>query len=377
MARFKKKGKGKNKSAIFWTVFFGIITILGVIISIFTFIIPGRSRLVKDESLRLVKIEEKLQHALELIGRGNENVQNIQRNKDISSYIDGLPFASPDVASLFSKGIEAKDQYKWDKAIDYFNKAKKDARASQLVALYSLLGECYHSSRKIYQSFDNYKLSLNLARNLDDKEGMSSALCNMGKIYVDMGDLDQAMKYSYEALDIDREIGNKKGQAADLRNIGIIYYYYNDYNKAKKYYSQSLELNILIGNKKGEASALHNISLIYQQTGDYERALDNYFKSLEINKEARNRIREQDTYYNIASVYILRGDLDNALKYLKEALVICQEIGLLPETVAALIVMSRIYRGKADFKQAEKVIQDALLIIKEIDNKKKANDNTR
>ena len=79
---------------------------------------------------------------------------------------------------------------------------------------------------------------------------------NIGLIYSDKGDADNALKYHQQALEIDKEIGYKQGEASDLGNIGLIYSDKGDADNALKYHQQALEIDKEIGYKQGEANQL-------------------------------------------------------------------------------------------------------------------------
>ena len=81
------------------------------------------------------------------------------------------------------------------------------------------LGNAYYFLCHYDSGLKNYEAILELAPRVDEEsalEGKSAALGNIGLIYRDKGDLDEALKYLKDALRIDREIGYKQGEASDL-----------------------------------------------------------------------------------------------------------------------------------------------------------------
>ena len=71
---------------------------------------------------------------------------------------------------------------------------------------------------------------------------VGNALGNIGLIYSDQGELDEALKYHQEALAIHKEVGYRQGEANQLGNIGLIYSDQGDLAAALKYLKEALEI---------------------------------------------------------------------------------------------------------------------------------------
>lgn len=159
-----------------WTSVGIILTCLGPIISVLAWYFPRPSKLEKETEQRIIWVEKEVKEA-------NQNIKIIGKRLGIPLYVDGLPSASPSVFDPFAKGVKLMIEYKWDNAITEFKMAMKEAKASQLVALYNLVGFCYYNSGKLDLSLENYNKSLSHAREFDDKEGEAMALGNLALIY--------------------------------------------------------------------------------------------------------------------------------------------------------------------------------------------------
>jgi tetratricopeptide (TPR) repeat protein len=123
------------------------------------------------------------------------DIKLIKERLGIEPYVDGLPKADPPVFDPFAKGLKFMTAYKWDEAISEFQKAMKEAKTTQLVALYNLIAICYYTSGRLSLALENFEKSLDLAREFTDKQGEANALGNIGNVYYLKGDLDQALKY--------------------------------------------------------------------------------------------------------------------------------------------------------------------------------------
>ena len=68
-----------------------------------------------------------------------------------------------------------------------------------------------------------YEQGLDIARELDDVEGESVVLANLGNIYSDMHRLSEALDAYSKSLDLARSLQNYAREAVLLTNLGNCY----------------------------------------------------------------------------------------------------------------------------------------------------------
>ncbi len=121
--------------------------------------------------------------------------------------------------------------------------------------------------------------------------------------------------------------GNRRGEATTLTNIGAVYANLGDQQQALRYYEQALPISREVGNRSGEAATLTNIGLVYADLGDKQQALRYYEQALPISREVGDRSGEATTLNNIGGVHFAAGDLQEALPYFEQAVEIAQRVG--------------------------------------------------
>ena len=168
--------------------------------------IEDTSKKVEDTSQKVNSIEERQKQTAEAVAA-------IGNKLGIPIYIDGLASAPTPVYDPFAKGLEFIKIYKWDEAIAEFKQALKEARATQLVALYNLIGFCYCSQGKLNFALLEYEKSFKLAHDFNDKFGCAANLGDQGIIFQIQGKFDLAIQYNSNALKLYREIENRQGEA--------------------------------------------------------------------------------------------------------------------------------------------------------------------
>lgn len=154
----------------FWIILFSILAVIITFTAWFIWFIPHWAWLRKEQE-RLSRVEEKAKVIQKGISEAIENIKAIESFFDIPIYEDGLPSAPPPVFELFAEGLKLMTEYRWEEAIGKFRKAMKEAKINQLITFYYLLGNCYYMLYQRDLAIENWKVSLKLARDLNDKQG--------------------------------------------------------------------------------------------------------------------------------------------------------------------------------------------------------------
>jgi tetratricopeptide (TPR) repeat protein len=122
----------------------------------------------------------------------------------------------------------------------------------------------------------------------------------LGGTYQSLGEYQRAINFQQQSLEIQRELGNRQGEANSLGNLGGTYQSLGEYQRAIDFQQQSLEIQRKLGNRQGEAASLGNLGGAYQALGEYQRAIDFQQQSLEIERELGNRQGEANSLFNQA-----------------------------------------------------------------------------
>ena len=90
-------------------------------------------------------------------------------------------------------------------------------------------------------ALDMYIQSLEYAKEVGDKDGISRTLNNMAGIHYIKGDSDQALNLYNQSLNMAKELGDQYGMCQTLNNISAIYHNKGEYAYALYYAIQSYE----------------------------------------------------------------------------------------------------------------------------------------
>jgi tetratricopeptide (TPR) repeat protein len=210
------------------------------------------------------------------------------------------------------------------------------------------LSKIYETLGDLQKALDYAQQSIEIKREIGDRQGEAASLHQMSIIYQTLGDLNQALKLSQDSIEIEREIGNRQGEAGSLHQMSIIYQTLGDLNQALQLSQDSIEIQREIGNRQGEAGSLHVLSMIYQTLGDLNQALKLSQDSIEIEREIGNRQGEAGSLHQMSMIYQTLGNLNQALQFSQDSIEILREIGNRQGEAGSLAQMAQIARQQGD-----------------------------
>jgi tetratricopeptide (TPR) repeat protein len=259
-----------------------------------------------------------------------------------------IGYTYPDtVIPLSRKAIEVTEKHKGQ-----LSKAEKHSfRKSKANALNNI-GLIYMNQGDISQALDNFHSCLKLMEDNNDKAGVTLALNNIGGIYRSQGDNIQALDYYLRALKIARASGDKDGTAFSLGNIGVIYGNQGYTDKAIECYKKSLKIRKEIGDRQGSAMSLNNIGFMLEKKSSHGEALAYYIESLEAWKEIDDKDGMAYTLVNMGNVYFNTGNYQKAKEYAEKSFKLSNEINFPEDIRDAAYLLTKIYRKQNNWKAA-------------------------
>ncbi|MFX0092078.1 MAG: tetratricopeptide repeat protein, partial [Candidatus Hodarchaeota archaeon] len=214
-----------------------------------------------------------------------------------------------------------------------------------------------------------FQQSLSLFEQIGNKQDIGRVFNNIGEVYRQKGELNQALDYYQRCLVIHEEIGNKHDVALALNNIGEIYRSKGDVNLALQNFQRGLPIFKEIDNTLHASLSLNNIGGIYRQKGELDKALDCHQQALALRKELGNKQHIAESLNSIGNIYQAKGDLNQALEYHKQSLTLAEEIGNTIDISLSLFYLISVASDKLSPELAQQYLQD-LQVIEEKDQNK-------
>jgi signal transduction histidine kinase len=159
---------------------------------------------------------------------------------------------------------------------------------------------------------------------------MSYSLNNIGLIYFETEDYENALTYLNQSLEQRRRSGDKWGEAGSLDNIGVCYLKMRHYEKAIDFCARSLNISTSVGDQKGQGNSLFHLGNIYEHSGQYDKALDHYEEALQIRSHVSDKKGEAEISLFLAELYakekFSRYDIDKAIGLMNNVLLLGNEL---------------------------------------------------
>ena len=201
--------------------------------------------------------------------------------------------------------------------------APTKARARSVFAAGVLAGE-----QGDYVSADTLiRESLDIARQLRDKQGVAVSLNALAVHARDRGDVAVAHSLLEQSLVLWRELGDQKAVARSLSNLANVAKLQGDYPHARSLYAECLSIFLGLGDRTGVAWSLNYQGDVARDQGDSAAARTLYEQGLTIFRELGDRWGIAGTLADLGSLAREQQNCPTAHSLYRESLKIFQELG--------------------------------------------------
>jgi predicted ATPase len=168
--------------------------------------------------------------------------------------------------------------------------------------------------------------SLEIARELGDKQGVAVSLNALAVIARDQGKVNMAHSLFTEGLAMWRELGDQKAIARSLSNLASVVKLKGDYDLARSLYGECLSIFEGLGDRTGVARSLNYQGDVARDQGDTAAARTLYEQSLAIFRELGDRWGIAGILADLGSLAREQGDYERAHFLYRESITIFQKL---------------------------------------------------
>lgn len=246
--------------------------------------------------------------------------------------------------------------------------AEKSNFKSGLAKAHKAIGMSYYFQNNWIDALVQWKLALETYKSIDDLNGVSNILNNLGAVYFNGGDDEAALDYYLQSLRVAEKAEDSLRTVTALINIGTVYLNKQSSRPlAFEYYQKALPLSIQLGDYDAIGTCAVNMGEFYLNNRNqldsalyfFEQALDAYQKSATGNVAFAMK--------SIGKVYARRGDYEKAIQYQTEAFELAQAIEAPLEMAQSLLSLANTYELQGDSKKAITTFNKAKDLSKKID----------
>jgi class 3 adenylate cyclase len=184
--------------------------------------------------------------------------------------------------------------------------------------------------------------------------GEAMAYKREGFYFYDKTQYDSTEYYWLKALDAHKRINDFEGISNLLNNLGSTSFNQGNNKKALEYYLQALEAGEKAGNKLRIATSTMNIGLIYMaKPGTYDQSLFYSEKARKLAEELKNTGIITGVNANMAEIYLDRGNDTLAYKHILMAKS-AGELGNDAKLPHVYNTMAKVYQKRKQYDEAKK-----------------------
>ncbi|MEJ1929563.1 tetratricopeptide repeat protein [Nostoc sp. NIES-2111] len=264
------------------------------------------------------------------------------------------------IASALAENL--RDQSRFREAVQL---CKSTLEVTQDYLVLVQLGRNESQLGEVEQAQKHYQQAFQLCPEKDETE-KAAIIHNLAYIYVEQGDVEQAITLYNESLEIKQRIGDVQGQAATLHELGRIYSNKGEVEQAIALYHESLSISERIGNVQTQAATLHELGHIYAKKGDVEQAIALYHESLDIEERIGNVQGKAATLHQLAIIYANKGEVEQAINLFQQSLEINEHIGYAQGKAMTLLWLGSLAEKQGEYAQATSYLQPALEILQKL-----------
>jgi len=277
--------------------------------------------------------------------------------------------------SLLMYGRVCRDLGEFNQAQKYFIQALTLSRQVKKfeveVDALNLQASILSINGKDASALDHLNQAYLLANEHSFEEKSASILTNMGRLNFKLGNYSTALSSTKEALSLFERFAPNSGSAAvNLLNIGNIYRDISEYENAKYYYEKAQTLVLKIQNFNMKAVVLNNLGLVHIKLEELSKALALFNEALNLCIEKEYKQFQIDNLDGIGQVYILRGEFNKAVEIHWQAVKVAQEIGDCEGEAESLLSLGRDYLALQEPRKTIEYLQLALKLAKELEHRK-------
>lgn len=197
-----------------------------------------------------------------------------------------------------------------NQALTFFQQQKEP---KEICSMYITLGVINRYLKLYKESIQSYLLAEHIAKEHAYLSQQAAIYGNMGNVYFDTHNFEEALKYHLKSLEIDTRQKNEAGMGNTYHNIGMIYRSRKEYSKALSYYEKSLAIDLKNNNQRNMSLSYLEFSSMYAERGEFAKALTYAEKALKLAQTVDSRRLKKNALGNLPLLYAALGQTEKAL----------------------------------------------------------------
>lgn len=233
---------------------------------------------------------------------------------------------------------------------------KKQNNIAGIAKLNNNLASVYQSTFQYKKAMTMYLEALKYFESKEDLKNVNFTKANIGLLFIDLKDNDNAIKYIREALiyfeSLEKNVETENKLCENYLNLGKAFQMKKFYTEAEKYYNKSAEICGKVGNKQGFAFSKRNLGNLLTITKKDSLASINLKVSEDTRKEFNSKMDLESNSIDVAQNLIVQGKLVEAKKLLLKILPVFEKENSKENLLSTYKLLTNIYHNTSQTDSA-------------------------
>jgi signal transduction histidine kinase len=194
------------------------------------------------------------------------------------------------------------------------------------------LGDIYLLSGKFGKAydlfFDAYENRAYLFGTAGENHFIGTNFENLGKIFIQAGNYNQALDYFDRGIKIAEEYNFDELKSQILYSKGLCYFLLDSLDKASSYFYDAMRFPDKSGNRFEIAKTINSLAEIELRKSNFDTAIRKFKEALRINQQIGNKFGESQNHLNLATCFLKTRKIELAKTHLDQGFVLAQRIGV-------------------------------------------------
>lgn len=243
-----------------------------------------------------------------------------------------------------------------EEAYQLINDMTSSERETLLVRVIGFLVGIHYRMGNYATALDTYLKHFNEIADIDAKQDKASLFNNLSIVYGALGDYTMAISMLDKTIKIRREMNDAQGLATALLNMGNAYLRQRQFQDALRYYNESLDCAKNASLNREQGAAYYAVGNVYAEQEQLEEAVQNFEKALALLTAAQDKNNRAFTLQAIGQIYAKQAfskcNRDTAIDFLSSALKEAETLKNKRAVYSILKELAIAYEGAGKFEEA-------------------------
>lgn len=215
------------------------------------------------------------------------------------------------------------------------------------------------------EALEKFKEARVIMESLKDTSGLTDVFVRQANIYLDIDDLDEAMRNYNISLEFAIARKDSFNIGGNLMNIATIQKKIGKVDKAIELTNEALVIFEKQNIPWSIFSTLVNRGILYKDEGSYDKALESYERAISFKEQMEYEPYEMAVSDNKGILLNLMGDYKGAQKALERTIALAQKLGIRDTESDAKSHLARSLHNLGRKKEAKKLLVESVSLAKQ------------